>query len=290
MRTPLLVLVALALLVGGCRTVSVSEANLIHPRQLDRLPPGAAAAAVAEALPGYTLEEHTVTADDGVRLYAALLRRPGATLTVLYFGGNEFRAGEAGLAVAEVLAPLGVNVMLVDHRGYGWSEGTPTLARMKADAVEAFDYLAVLPGVDVAGIVVHGQSLGSFLAGHVAARRQVGGLVLESTVTTARDWVRSRIPPHYRPLVRVRIDPSLRDEGSTPVVAHLDEPLLILVGSDDAQTPPALSRRLYGQAALPEPMKRLVVLEGAGHNDVPLHPGFRDAYAAFLALVEQHRR
>ena len=128
-------------------------------------------------------------APDGVRLSAVLLRQPNARGTILYFGGNGFTIGQYGGYVAAVFAPLGVDVLIVDHRGYGRSEGMPTQANLEADGVVAFDYLSGTMGVAPSRIIVHGQSLGSFIAGHVAAERPAAGVVLESSATTAEDWV-----------------------------------------------------------------------------------------------------
>ena len=156
-------------LLAAC-TFTVDEASLLHPTPGGGLPAGA----LARAAPAYAMTEHNIAAPDGARLSAVLLRQPGARATILYFGGNGFTIERYGAWVASVFAPLGVDLMIVDHRGYGRSEGVPTQANLEADGVAAFDYLARLTG-DPARILVHGQSLGSFIAGRVAAERPTGG-------------------------------------------------------------------------------------------------------------------
>jgi hypothetical protein len=271
----------LTLVLTACRTVVVQEGAIITPipdRQLT-------AAATAAQLPGYAYEEHRIVATDGTALHAVLLRHQDAPLTVLFFGGNQFRISEHGLATAKTLAPMGTSLMVVDHRGYGRSEGKPTLALLLSDALVVFDSLAALPGIDPGTVVVHGHSLGSFLAGHVAANRSTGGVVLQSSVTTAEEWTRSLPPWWMRPFVRMRPAESLRGQGNLENVRRLEEPLLVLVGSEDRVTPPGLSRGLYEAATLPPGRKRLAILEGAGHNDLDRHARFRDVYASFLSLV-----
>lgn len=271
----------LALLLIACRTVVVQEGAIITPVPDRPLTAGTTAA----QLPGYSYEEHRIVAPDGTALHAVLLRRPDARLTVLFFGGNQFRISEHGLTTARTLAPMGTSLMVVDFRGYGRSAGKPTLALLLSDALVVFDSLAALPGIDPLSVVVHGHSLGSFLAGHVAANRSTGGVVLQSSVTTAEEWTRSLPPWWMRPFVRMRPAESLKGRGNLENVRRLEEPLMVLVGSEDRVTPPRLSRALYQAATLPPGRKRLAILEGAGHNDLDRHDRFREVYESFLSLV-----
>ena len=275
--TRLYLLFPLAALAAAC-TAHVGEDTLLRPISGGAIP----AEALARAAPDFTLTEHRIPAADGAQLSAALLRRPGARATILHFGGNGYTMERFGAATAAVFAPLGVNLMIVDHRGYGRSEGVPTQANLEADGIAAFDYLARVEGVDPARIVVHGQSLGSFAAGRVAAERPAAGVVLESSATTTEDWVAANNRGASSLFVRVEIDETLRGRGNLANMAVIDEPLLILVGRNDRTTPPALSEALLAASPLPEGRKTLAVIDGAGHNDVLLRPAAIRAYAAFL--------
>lgn len=266
-------------LLAGC-TAHVGEAQLLRPVR-----GGALSAEAVEGAAGvYAMSDQWIVAPDGVRLSAVLLRQPGATATILYFGGNGFTIERFGAFVAGIFAPLGVDVMIVDHRGYGRSEGRPTQANLEADGVAAFDYLSRDLGVDPSRIIVHGQSLGSFIAGHVAAERPAGGVVLESSATTTEDWVAANMRG-ARSLVRVRIDESLRGRGNLANMARIGEPLLILVGAADRTTPPSLSQALYAASPLAAGRKAIAIVPGAGHNDVLLKPEALAAYRAFVAQI-----
>ena len=278
--TRAVLMVPLAAALAAC-TAQIGEQTLLHPTAGGPIP----AEALARAAPAFTLTEHWIPAADGARLSAALLRQPGARITVLYFGGNGYTMERFGAVTAATFAPLGVNLMIVDHRGYGRSEGIPTQANFEADGIAAFDYLARLDGFDPQSIVVHGQSLGSFTAGRVAAARPAAGVVLESSATTTEDWVAANHRGVARALVRVEIDETLRGRGNLANMPAIDEPLLILVGRNDRTTPPALSQALHAASPLPEGRKTLAVIDGAGHNDVLFRPAATRAYAAFLARV-----
>lgn len=270
----------LAALVAGC-TAQVRESDLIRPQRGGAL----TAEAVAAAAPAYSLAELRIPAPGGAGLYAVHLRQPGARATILYFGGNGYTIGRFGGWTASVFAPLGVDLILVDHRGYGLSEGSPTVGAMEGDSLAAFDFARRLVGPD-GRIVVHGHSLGSFFAGHVAAHRDAAGVVLESSATTTEDWVEAGTPGAARLFIRkVEIDPNLRGRGNLAVVPRIEEPLLLLVGAKDGATPPSLSQGLYAASPLPEGRKTLQVVPGAGHANVMTKAGAIAAYRAFLASL-----
>lgn len=265
----------------GC-TRSLSEAQMFQPR------PGPALTAelVAANAPEYTFEPLTLTAPDGTRLAGGLLRRADADRTVIYYGGNIATAARTGLWTATRLAPLGVNVVLVDYRGYGGSGTGPVSAEtLLDDGLLVFDHVAGLPGLEPSRIVVHGHSMGSLVAGHVAANRAAAGVVLESSATTTEDFVRTQIPWYGRPFVRVNIAPGLRRQGNLQQMERIEEPLLLLVGSRDRDTPPRFSQALHAASSLPSSCKQLVVVEGATHSDVLEQPAAISAYRAFLQLT-----
>jgi len=270
--------VALLIVLSGC-TAHIGEESLLMPIRGGALPPEPLRAAA----PAYSMTEQWITAPDGTRLSAVLLRQPGSRATILYFGGNGFTIGQFGAATAGLFAPLGVDLMIVDHRGYGRSQGRPTQANLEADGLAAFDHLTRNIGIAPERVIVHGQSLGSFIAGHVAANRPTGGAVLESSATTAEEWADANRRGLMRLLVRVEIDETLRGRGNLTNMTRIDEPLLILVGQNDRTTPPPLSQALYAASPLPAARKRLAIVPGADHNNVMTRPQAIAAYRAFLS-------
>jgi fermentation-respiration switch protein FrsA (DUF1100 family) len=273
---------AVAVAVGGC-TAHIDEQTLLHPIAGGGIDP----AELARAAPSYRPEEIWITTADGSRLSAVRLRQPGARTTVLYFGGNGYTIGRFGAWTASVFGPLGVDLVIVDHRGYGRSEGTPGVASFEGDGLSAFDHLTGALGIPSSRIVLHGQSLGSFIAGHVAANRPTGGVVLESSATTTEEWVDANRRGAARLFVRFEIADALRGRGNLANMARIEEPLFLLVGARDRTTPVRLSRTLYEASPLPEGHKTLFVVPRAGHSDVLLQPEAIAAYRRFLAAIDQ---
>jgi hypothetical protein len=78
----------------------------------------------------------------------------------------------------------------VDYRGYGKSEGSPDETGVYRDADAAYDYLIRERHVQPKNIVVFGHSLGGAVAIDLAARRECGGLIVQSSFETS-DMARS---------------------------------------------------------------------------------------------------
>src|SRR5687768_6155374 len=139
----LAILLVCCVALAAC-TAEVSERQLLRPVAGGTL----SQESLSRAAPAYTMIRRDIVAPDGARLHAVHLRQPGARMTILYFGGNGYTIGRYGAWSASVFAPLGVDLILVDHRGYGQSQGVPTVAAMEADALAVFDHVAALPGMD----------------------------------------------------------------------------------------------------------------------------------------------
>ncbi|MCD9006584.1 alpha/beta hydrolase [Luteimonas sp. XNQY3] len=275
-----LMAIALCVAMAGC-TYSLHESHLVRP--MPAPPPDLAALTAAHA--GYTATESRIDTPDGVSVYRIDFKRADARATVLYFGGNGFRTGLHARRILDAYAGLPVDLVLVDHRGYGASTGSPTIDGMRADALQVYDQ--VRAGTTDRPLIVHGQSLGSFFAGHVADARQLDGLVLESSMTTAEDWTRAmRARAGFWTRLAVRrfdIAPALQKAGNLEVARRLDEPVLYVVGELDATTAPRFSQALFDATPVPAADRQLVVVPGRGHNDATLSPEFGVAFAALLA-------
>jgi fermentation-respiration switch protein FrsA (DUF1100 family) len=206
---------------------------------------------------------------------AARPGRPGPAVLVCNGNGGN-RSLRAPLAAA--LARLGLHVLLFDYRGYGGNPGQPTADGLAADARAALAYLAGRPEVDPARVVFLGESLGAAVALRLATERPPAALVLRSPFASLAEVGRV----HY-PLVPVSL--LLRDRYDSAAIAdRLTAPLLVVAGGRDRIVPVGHSRRLF--AAAPQP-KRMVVLDGADHNDHELLAGLRllTELRAFLGTI-----
>ncbi|UCE85499.1 MAG: alpha/beta hydrolase [Deltaproteobacteria bacterium] len=212
---------------------------------------------------GVPAEEVFLRTADGVRIHAFYLPAPGETRALLFLHGNAGNASHR-LPNAAALAELGTHVLLLDYRGYGRSEGSPSEAGVYADARAGLAHLVDARGFDERRIVAFGRSIGGAVAVDLAQGRALAGLVLESTFSSIGDVAASifgGLP--LGALVRGRFD-------SAAKIGRVRCPLLFLHGDRDRVIPIELGRRLFEIA--PDP-KVFEVLAGAGHNDTVLVGG-----------------
>lgn len=265
---------AMVVWLSGC-AVQVGERNVLRADRPDD-PPRKQRLDDASA-PSWKLETLALPAV-GAELRGIAASRPGNALTVLYFGGNAFHLDQHGAEVLAAIAPCGVDVTIFDYRGYGRSQGTPTIAALKQDALQIFDEVNAR---HAGRVVLHGQSLGSFIAAYVAQQRPAArGLILESTTTNPRDWANSMLPWYAWPFVRVQVSPELQAVDNVAAASAYAGPALVLQGEQDNVTPPRLARQVY--AALPSSARQMVLVPGAGHNGVLSDAAVQPSYCGFI--------
>ena len=177
-------------------------------------------------------------------------------LTVLFLHGNAGNISHR-FEKLSVFRALGLDVLIIDYRGYGGSTGRPTERGTYRDADAAYDHLIRARGLDPGRVVLYGESLGSAVAVDVASRKPVGGLVLESAFSSGVDVGQEMFPfLPMRMLVRNRYD-------SAKKIGSVRAPILILHSRDDEFFRWHHPQRLHDTATGP---KTLIELRG-GHND-----------------------
>lgn len=210
---------------------------------------------------GLVGEDVFLETNDGVRIHGFWLPADGATRALLFLHGNAGNASHR-LPNAADLVSLGTSVLLLDYRGYGISEGTPSESGVYQDAHAALAYLIEQRGIPEDRLVVFGRSIGGAVAVDLVQDRKIAGLILESTFTSLSAMARSFMP-FAAPFVRGRFD-------SEHKIARLRAPLLFFHGDRDEIVPIDQGRQLF--EAAPEP-KTFETLHGAGHNDTTLIGG-----------------
>ncbi|MCD4686656.1 MAG: alpha/beta hydrolase [Anaerolineae bacterium] len=213
----------------------------------------------------------------GYRLYA---HQPD-TPVLLYFHGNGEIASDHDF-FADEYRRIGLSLLVVDYRGYGWSTGTPKVSTLLSD-VE--DIMTALPdllrrvGLTDQTLLVMGRSLGSAPAIHAAYTYpdRCKGLIIESGFSRA-----------VRLLGRLGLPKIITDRLADPVgndrkMAEIDLPLLVIHGERDMLLPVTNGQELYD--ASPATYKRILRVQGAGHNDLLMF-GMRRYFEAIAELVQ----
>lgn len=267
-------LLSAMMMLSGCGTMLIGERNFIRPDK-----PGTPAAPRLAASPA--IADVEIATPDGAVLRGIVYQpAPAAKRVILYFGGNMFHLDQHGAELLPLLTSCGTGVAVFDHRGYGRSSGAPNLVRMAADAVRVFDRVnAQFPGQ----VVVHGQSLGSILAAHVAQQRPAArAIVLEATTSTVQDWVDANVPWYVAMVSKVEVEAGLKAVDNVAAMRAYPGPSLVLAGERDKVTPVALARKVYD--AIPGQRKQWHLSPGAGHNDTF---GRADVMPLYCKLVRE---
>lgn len=211
------------------------------------------------------LEEVWISTEDGVRLNAWFRANAASSKVLLWLHGNATNIGRQ-MEELEAYSRLGVNMLALDYRGYGKSEGSPDEAGVYRDAEAAYRYLAeqrrFLPG----HIIVYGHSLGGAVAVDLASRHPCGGLIVESSFTNTGEMARLMFHlPLIEYLPRSKFD-------SLAKITRVHAPILVIHGTRDPTIPFAMGKKLF--EAAPQP-KWFLPVENGEHNSISTAGGER---------------
>jgi uncharacterized protein len=207
---------------------------------------------------GLPFEDVYFQTADNLKLNGWLVKSPKdphKDSTILFLHGNAGNIGDR-LDKIQLFHKMGLNVFIVDYRGYGRSAGHPSEKGMYLDARGGWDYLRTRKDIDPNKIVGYGESLGGAAVIDLAAEQPVAALITDSAFSSAADMAKRIVPFVPAFLLSVKLD-------SVSKIKDVRGPKLIIHSPDDEVIPYAQARRLF--EAAPEPK---VFLEISGtHNE-----------------------
>jgi alpha-beta hydrolase superfamily lysophospholipase len=236
------------------------EKLLFHPRTLP-----------ADHRFNFGADVHEVYIDvPGARLHALHLRLPEPDGVVFYLHGNAGHL-QSWFVNTDVYRKANLDLYMLDYRGFGKSTGRiESEAQLQADVRAAWQHVAAK--YEGRHRVFIGRSLGSGLVAALAAEVQPELTLLISPYESVAALAGEIYPWVPGALLRY---PLRTDE----VLPKVQGPVLLLHGDRDATIPVEHSQRLLAVA----PKARLVVIDGAGHNDLQAFEAYRQALAEALA-------
>jgi fermentation-respiration switch protein FrsA (DUF1100 family) len=205
---------------------------------------------------GLTYENTFIHVGNGARMHGWYFPVPGSRQVVMLCHGNAGNISHR-IETAEFLTSLGVNAFLFDYRGYGRSDGSATEQNTYADARAVYEWLRSEKNFSPQAIFIFGRSLGGAVAVELATQVNCGGLIVESSFTSAAALGKRMFP--YMPidlLLRIRYDSLAR-------INSINCPLLVTHSPQDEVIPFEMGKALFDAANEP---KQFVSLAG-GHND-----------------------
>lgn len=214
-------------------------------------------------------EDVYTTTSDNVEINGWFISKDDAKYTILFCHGN---AGNIGHRLEKIimLRDIGLNVFIIDYRGYGNSEGRPSENGIYLDAKAAYDYLLNTRKIQPEHIILYGESIGGAAVVDLASKVKVGALITEELFSSAKDMARRIYPFLPSFLFGIRFD-------SLSKIKKIDAPKLIIHSKNDEIVPFDLAKKLYGAAKEP---KQFVELIG-GHNTA-----FLDSEEKYVASIK----
>lgn len=225
--------------------------------------------------------------NDEPTLYGYFYETKNSKLLAIYLHGFGSTIFEDIPNCLRIQKELDVNVLCVDYRGYGISQGTPTIDGVTKDVIRIYDYATKTKKYDGKNIIFVGISLGSSIAleAYSILKKQekpLGGIVMLYPFSSIRDITRWRFPevPAYL----------LPDDkfNAKKLIKSVSIPLYIAYGEQDRDTPNKQSEIVYRNA--PEPYKTKYVLSGIGHSNLGKsdHPSVAGYFSSVREWLKEH--
>jgi pimeloyl-ACP methyl ester carboxylesterase len=230
---------------------------------------------------GQVIPDHAkqfdITVEDGIKINTRFYQSGPEAPHILFFHGNGEIAQDYD-DIGQIYTQFNMNFMVVDYRGYGRSQGHPSVTSMLRDAHEVLNFiLEWLHRENRKGpLWVMGRSLGSAPAIELAAvhPEKINGLIVESGFAET-------IPL----LQRLGIDVDQLDIKKDRVfsngdkIKHFSKPTLIIHAQYDQIIPLSHGEELFRRS--PAAIKKLHVVPDADHNTILMMAGM-----SYFKLIE----
>jgi len=280
-------LIAFALVCFGLSGVlyKAGDKLLYHPEQ----PSHSRVFVPTPAIFNLPFDNLFITARDGTQLHLFLIKQPGDASkkvpTVLYFHGNAGNIGHRLLNVKGLYSSIGCNIALLEYRGYGRSEGSPSEEGIYMDAQAALDFLTTRKDLATDKIILFGRSLGGAVAIDLATRsvnkEVIAAVMLENTFTSIPDVAKILFP--FKIIRCLPVWFYKNQFKSHRKACRLTQPTLFLSGLSDQLIPPRMMNDLYTTCGAP--VKRLARFPAGSHNETWTAPDYYQTINYFLDEV-----
>lgn len=202
------------------------------------------------------ITEHRLTTPDNNTLIVWAAKAKHNKPTLVYFHGN---AGNLATRAQRFdrLLDRGYGFVAMGYRGSSGSTGTPSEKHIRNDSLLLYSKLETYVG-KTRKLVFYGESLGTTVAIHLAAKHAPKGLILEAPFTSIKARARESLPMFPTGL-------GLRDTwNSLDQMPGITSPLLVLHGTADTTVPFAHGKRIFEAAGASK--KQFYAVEGLGHT------------------------
>jgi fermentation-respiration switch protein FrsA (DUF1100 family) len=238
-------------------------------------------------------ESAMLETSDHQRIHVWLMLQPAnishKVPTLIYFHGNAGNMGFRLQNAAQMYASCGINVLMMDYRGYGKSTGIPTETGLRIDASTVLSYAVKHPRLQGSPIVAFGRSLGGAVGLDLAQRfpDDVKAIILENTFLSISAMV-DKLMPLVASLKFLVLRIGWHSDKS---IVNLTQPIMFIsgsyktsygvevailqcfsVGDNDELVPTSHMKKLYDLASKAK-VRDFYAVAGGTHNDTWIRAG-----------------
>lgn len=192
---------------------------------------------------------------------------------VLFCHGNAGNISNR-LYTAALFQSLDIPFFLFDYRGYGKSVGSLSEENVYVDGRQCYDWLIEQKGFKPENIIIFGRSLGGAVCAELAGNVVVGGIIMESTFTSA-----SELGQKLFPIFPIKLFLKYRF-NSLAKIEKINCPVLVIHSPDDDLIPYEMGRHIFEKASQP---KEFFEIEGSHNNrDYLSNPEYIEKIRSFI--------
>lgn len=271
--------IAISILLSSCISHHISERDIFQPKKVSKLNVGV------------VTEDVEFKTSDNIMISGRFAKVEDAKGTILYFGGDGFSIwNRLTIDVINLFTSHQMNLLIIDYRGYGQSEGTPTIDGVYKDSKAAYKYINNRSDVDKSKLICYGHSLGAFVATNLAKEKKFAGLVLEGAISNTPEMkdaaLQAKAPWYIR---SVDADSSVLALSNIEQVKEIETPLLVITGEKDNVAPPSMGRKIMLSAKSKN--KKFVMVKNGEHKNLYFSDAggrrskYNEAFSKFLITV-----
>jgi pimeloyl-ACP methyl ester carboxylesterase len=201
-------------------------------------------------------QEFNLTHENGERVNTLYFPSEESKALILYFHGNSKNLQHWGKYLPD-LVNRGYDVVAIDYRGYGKSDGKVSEIGMYEDAELLYEWAS--SNHPQKELILWGRSLGSGVASHLSTKHNAQKLVLETPFYNMTELIKTRFP-----VLIVPVDMKYKFPNNEHIERN-EMKTFIIQGTKDAIVP--LKSAIKLQKIL-ETEDHFFTIKGAGHKNL----------------------
>lgn len=212
--------------------------------------------------------EEVIYKVNGVKLHGWFVNKHLAKeKLIIYYGGN---AEDVYYNIND-FSNLKAASLLINYRGYGYSEGKPGEKELFIDALSILKIAKI--NYKPKKLIIYGRSVGTGIATYVASKVLNNGVILITPFDSMVNVAREHYPFYPTSLILKHTF------DSTKYAPKITSPVLIIYGSKDRIVPNERTENLFKYM---KTKLRYFRIEGADHNDISGYQKYWEEVIKFI--------